>query len=124
LAIIGALKEDYSPMTHLAINRLEMPALLIHAAVCVTLAAALGFIAAGLIGLDLKGFVALSKIAHTALALICITACFAIVWCSPEGPDRWRPFIVSREAGESIFGGAASLIVLGGIAAAMAFFLR
>jgi hypothetical protein len=109
-------------MTALAINRFETPALLNHTALCVTLAGGLGFIAAGLIGLDAKGFVALSKTAHAALALVCITACFAIVWCSADGPDRWRPFIVSREAAERIFGGAAGLIVLGGIAASVALY--
>jgi hypothetical protein len=87
------------------------------------MAAALGFIAAGLIGLDLNGFVALSKAAHAALAFICMAASFAIVWCSPDGPDRLRPFIVSRGAADCIFGGAASLIALGGIAAASALYV-
>jgi hypothetical protein len=110
-------------MTVLAINRSEeTPTLLSHTALCVTLAGALGFIAAGLIGLDLKGFAMLSIIANVVMAFVCLTACFALVWCSPEGPDRWRPFIISREAAESIFGGAATFIVLGGIAAAIALY--
>jgi hypothetical protein len=109
-------------MTVLATNQSEMPPLLSHTALCLTLAGALGFITAGIIGLDLEGFAVLSIIANVVMAFVCLTACFAIVWCSPEGPDRWRPFIISREAGESIFGGAASLIVLGGVAAAIALY--
>ena len=110
-------------MTVLAINRSEeTPTLLSHTALCLTLASALGLITAALIGLDLEGFAVLSIIANVVMAFVCLTACFAIVWCSPEGPDRWRPFIISRQAGEGIFGGAASLIVLGGAAAAMVFY--
>jgi hypothetical protein len=110
-------------MTVLATNQSEMPPLLSHTALCVTLAGALGFIAVGLLmGLDFKGFAMLSIIANVVMAFVCLTACFALVWCSPEGPDRWRPFIISREAAESIFGGAATFIVLGGIAAAIALY--
>ena len=76
-------------MTVLATNQSEMPPLLSHTALCVTLAGALGFIAVGLLmGLDLKGFAMLSIIANVVMAFVCLTACFAIVWCSPEGPDR------------------------------------
>jgi hypothetical protein len=110
-------------MTVLAINRFEARTLLSHTALCITLAGGLGFIAAGLAGLDLKGFVILSKIAHFAIAFACISACFAILWCSADGPDRWRPFIISPEAAEAIFGAAAVVILLGGIVATTAFYL-
>jgi hypothetical protein len=109
-------------MTVLAINRVEARTLLSHTALCITLAGGLGFIAAGLAGLDLEGFVTLTKIAHYAIALVCILACFAILWCSADGPDRWRPFIISPEAAESIFGAAAVIILLGGILAVTAFY--
>ena len=110
-------------MTVPAINPSTTPAILSHTALCLTLAGALGFIAVGLLmGLDFKGFAMLSIIANVVMAFVCLTACFAIVWCSPEGPDRWRPFIISRKDGEGILGGVASLIVLGGAAAAMVFY--
>ena len=109
-------------MTVPVIDPSEPPSLLSHTALCLTLASALGFITAGLISLDLEGFAVLSTIANVALCLVCLTTCFALVWCSPDGPDRWRPFIISRKAGDGIFGGSASLIVLGGVAAAMVFY--
>jgi hypothetical protein len=111
-------------MTIPAINRLEARTLLSHTALCITLAGGLGFIAAGLASLDLQGFVTLSKIAHFAIAIVCISACFAILWCSADGPDRWRPVVVSPEAAESIFGAAAIIILLGGIVAVTAFYLE
>jgi hypothetical protein len=109
-------------MTVPVIDPSEPPTLLSHTALCLTLASALGLITAALIGLDLEGFALLSMIANVVMAVVCLMACFALVWCSPNGPDRWRPFIISRQAGEGIFGGAASLIVLGGAAAAMVFY--
>ena len=109
-------------MTVPVIDPSEPPTLLSHTALCLVLASALGFITAAVIGLNLEGFAVLSMIAEFALCLVCLTACFALVWCSPNGPERWRPFIVSRKAGEGIFGGAASLIVLGGAVAAMVFY--
>ena len=109
-------------MTVPVIDPSEPPSLLSHTALCLTLASALGLITAALIGLDLEGFALLSMIANVVMAVVCLMACFALVWCSPNGPDRWRPFIVSRKAGEGIFGGAASLIVLGGAVAAMVFY--
>jgi hypothetical protein len=87
-------------------------------ALCVTLAGGLGLIASGLTGVH-----PLSKIAHAAIAVICMAGCFAINWCSADGPERWRPFIISPEAAEGIFGGAASVIVLEGIAAATGLYL-
>jgi len=109
-------------MTVPVIDPSEPPTLLSYTALCLTLASALGLITAALIGLDLEGFALLSMIANVVMAVVCLMACFALVWCSPNGPDRWRPFIISRQAGEGIFGGAASLIVLGGAAAAMVFY--
>ena len=109
-------------MTVPAINPSPTLTILSHTALCLTLAGALGFITVGIIGLDLEGFAVLSIIANVVMALVCLTTCFALVWCSPEGPDRWRPFTISRKAGEGIFGGAASLIILGGAAAAMVFY--
>jgi hypothetical protein len=100
-------------MTILAIDEFEARALLKHTALCVTLAGALGLIAAGLTGVD-----PLSKIVHAAVAFVCMAGCFAILWCTADGPDRWRPFIISHETAEGIFGGAAGVIVLEGIAAA------
>lgn len=104
-------------MTALAIDRSEVRPLLNHVGLSLTVASGLGFIAGGLAGLDLGAFVALSRFAQGAIAVICITSCFAILWCAPDGPDRWRPFIVSRRAAEAIFGLAATIIALGGVAA-------
>jgi len=104
-------------MTVLAIDRSEVRPLLHHTALCLTVAGGLGFIAAGLAGFDLKAFMALSDLAQAAIALVCVTACFAIFWCSSDGPDRWRPFVISRRVTEGIFGSAATVIFLGGMAA-------
>ncbi|HZK90682.1 MAG TPA: hypothetical protein VFC56_11090 [Stellaceae bacterium] len=98
----------------------ELRALLSHTALCFALASGLGFIGGGLAGLDIKPFVALSAIANYGIAFICIALSFAILWCSAEGPPRWRPFVISRELAESLFGGAASFIVLGGVVALIA----
>lgn len=104
-------------MSAFAIDRSEVRPLLNHVALCLTVASGLGFIAGGLAGLDLNPFVALSRLAQGAIAAICIASCFTILWCSPDGPDRWRPFIVSPRVAEAIFGGAATVIALGGISA-------
>jgi uncharacterized membrane protein len=98
----------------------ELRALLNHTALCFALASGLGFIGGGLAGLDIKAFVALSAIANYAIAVICITLSFTILWCSADGPPRWRPFVISRELAESLFGGAASFILLGGVVAVVA----
>ncbi len=110
-------------MTALAFDRSEVRPLLNHVALCLTVASSLGFIAAGLAGLDLNAFVTLSRIGQAVIAISCIASCFAILWCSPDGPDRWRPFIVSSWAAETIFGLAATVIALGGIAAVVGVWL-
>ena len=111
-------------MSALAIDRSEVRPLLNHVGLCLTVASGLGFIAAGFAGLDLNSFVALSQFGQAAIAVICIAACFAILWCSPDGPDRWRPFIVSSRAAEAIFGLAATIIALGGMAAIVVVWLE
>ena len=107
-------------MTDLAIDRSEVRSPLSHVALCFTVAGGLGFIAAGLTGLELNAFMAFSNLGEGVLAFVCLTACFAIFWCSSDGPDRWRPFILSRRASECIFGSAAATIALGGLAAVTA----
>jgi hypothetical protein len=104
-------------MTVFAFDRSEVRSLLHHTALCLTVAGGLGFVAAGFAGLDLSAFVALSRLGQGAIAVICIATCFAILWCSPDGPDRWRPFILSSRITEGLFGSAATIIALGGIAA-------
>jgi len=110
-------------MSVLAVDRSEMRPLLNHVALCLTVASGLGFVAGGLAGLDINVFVALSWLAQGAIAVICIASCFAILWCSPDGPDRWRPFIVSSRVAEAIFGGAATIIALGGVSAILVVWL-
>lgn len=110
-------------MAALAIDRSEVRPLLNHIGLCFTVASGLGFIAAGLAGFDLNAFVTLSRIGQGIIAVCCIASCFAILWCSPDGPDRWRPFIVSSRAAETIFGLAATVIALGGIAAVVVVWL-
>ena len=92
-------------------------ALLRHAALCFEVASGLGFIAAAINGFELDAFIGLSRTAHYPLAIICVAACFLILWCAPDGPHRWRPFILREDAREFIFGSAATIIVLGGVAA-------
>jgi hypothetical protein len=110
-------------MSVLPVDRSEVRPLLSHVGLCLTVASGLGFVAGGLAGLDLKAFVTLSRVAQGAIAVICIASCFAIFWCAPDGPDRWRPFIVSSKAAEVIFGLAATVIALGGIAAVIVVWL-
>lgn len=110
-------------MTVFPMDRSEVRPLLNHTALCLSVAGGLGFVAAGLAGLDLIAFGALSQLGQDAIAVVCIVTCFAILWCSPDGPDRWRPFIVSSRVTESIFGGAATIIALGGMAAVVAVWL-
>ena len=93
----------------------EQRALLSHTALCFVVAGALGFLGGGVAGL--MHFVHLSTITRYAMVLVCTMTSFMIFWCSPNGPSRWRPFIVSSELAESLFGGAAGVIVFGGIAA-------
>lgn len=96
-------------------DRVEHRALLSQTALCFVVAGALGFIAGGLAGL--MHFVHLSTIARYAMVSVCIMTSFTIFWCSPNGPRRWRPFIISSELAESLFGGAAGVIVFSGVAA-------
>lgn len=101
----------------------ELRSLLNHTALCFAVASGLGFIGGGLAGLDMKPFVSLSTIANYAIAVICIVLSFSLLWCSADGPARWRPFVISRELVESLFGAAASMIVLGGVVALIAAWL-
>ncbi len=99
-------------------SRAEQRALLGRTALCFVMAGAVGFIGGGLAGLT--HFVDLSAIARHAMVAVCIATSFTIFWCSPNGPNRWRPFIISSEIAENLFGGAAGVIVIGGIAALIA----
>jgi hypothetical protein len=99
-------------------NQAEQRALLNHTALCFVVAGALGFLGGGLAGLT--HFVDLSTIARYAMVSVCIMTSFLIFWCSPNGPRRWRPLIISSELAESLFGGAAGVIVFGGVAALIA----
>lgn len=101
----------------------ELRSLLNHTALCFAVASGLGFIGGGLAGLDMKPFVSLSTIANYAIAFICIVLSFTVLWCSADGPPRWRPFVISRGFAESLFGAAASVIVLGGAVALIAAWL-
>ena len=92
-------------------------ALLRHAALCFEVGSSLGFIAAAVNGFGLDTFFGLSRSAHYLLALICIAASFVILWCSSDGPNRWRPFVLPDAGCEFIFGCAATVIILGGLAA-------
>jgi hypothetical protein len=99
-------------------NLAEQRVLLGRTALCFVMAGALGFLGGGLAGL--MHFVDLSTIARYAMVSLCIATSFVIFWCSPNGPSRWRPFIISSELAESLFGGAAGVIVFGGVAALIA----
>jgi hypothetical protein len=99
-------------------NRLEQRALLGHVALCFVVTGALGFLGGGLAGL--MHFAHPSTVARYVLVSICITTSFTIFWCSPNGPPRWRPFIISSKLAEGLFGGAAGVIVFSGVAALIA----
>ena len=104
-------------MVRAAADRSSDRALLQHAALCFEVASGLGFIAAAINGFGLDAFFGLPRTAHYPLAIICVAACFLILWCAPDGPDRWRPFVLADEAREFIFGAAATVILLAGLAA-------
>ncbi len=99
-------------------SRAEHRALLGQTALCFVVAGAFGFLGGGLTGL--MHVVDLSSIARYAMVSACMMTCLTIFWCTPDGPRRWRPFIISSELAESVFGGAAGVIVFGGGAALMA----
>ncbi len=113
----GACKETSAPMAQAFVEPSSDRALLQHVALCFEVASGLGFIAAAINGFELDAFVGLSRTAHYPLAILCIAACFLILWCAPDGPERWRPFVLPDEAREFIFGCAALVILLGGLAA-------
>jgi hypothetical protein len=98
-------------MHEFADNRAEQRALLSHTALCLVVAGALGFLGGGVAGLM---HFAPSTIARYAIVSVCIAACLAIFWCTPDGPRRWRPFIISSKLAERIFSGAAGVILFGG----------
>ena len=99
-------------------NRVEQRGLLGHVALCFVVAGALGFLGGGLAGL--MHFTYPSTVARYAMVSVCITTSFTIFWCSPNGPHRWRPFIISSKLAESLFGGAAGVIVFSGVATLIA----
>jgi hypothetical protein len=99
-------------------NRVERRALLGHVALCFVVAGALGFLGGGLAGL--MHFAHPSTVARYVMVSVCITTSFTIFWCSPNGPRRWRPFIISSKLAESLFGCAAGVIVFSGVAALLA----
>jgi hypothetical protein len=96
----------------------EQRALLGHVALCFVVAGALGFLGGGLAGL--MHLAHPSAVARYAMMLVCITLSFTIFWCSPNGPRRWRPFVISAQLAESLFGSAAGVIVFSGVAALLA----
>jgi hypothetical protein len=97
---------------------LEQRGLLGHVALCFVVAGALGFLGGGLAGL--LHFDRPSTVARYAMVLACIATSFTIFWCSPNGPPRWRPFTISSKLAESLFGGAAGVIVFSGVATLLA----
>ena len=97
---------------------IEQRALLGHVAVCFVVAGALGFLGGGLAGL--VHFDHPSTAARYAMVSACIATSFAIFWCSPNGPYRWRPFVISSKFAESLFGAAAGVVVFGGTATLLA----
>jgi hypothetical protein len=99
-------------------NQAEQRALLGRTALCFVVAGALGFLGGGLAGV--MHFVDLSTVARYAMVSVCIMTSVTIFWCSPNGPSRWRPFIISSELAESLYGGAAGVIVFGAVAALIA----
>jgi hypothetical protein len=96
-------------------NGLEQRALLGHVALCFVIAGALGFLGGGLAGF--MHFADPSAAARSVMVSICIATSFTIFWCSPNGPTRWRPFILSSKLAEGLFGGAAGIIVFSSVAA-------
>jgi hypothetical protein len=96
-------------------NMMEQRALLAHVALCFVVAGALGFLGGGLAGM--MHFADPSAAARYAMVSICIVSSFTIFWCSPNGPSRWRPFILSSKLAEGLFGGAAGIIVFSSVAA-------
>ena len=112
------LAQEEKLMHEFVDNQAEQRALLGRAALCFVMAGALGFLGGGLAGV--MHFVDLSTIARYAMVSVCIMTSFIIFWCSPNGPRRWRPLIISSELAESLFGGAAGVIVFGGAAALIA----
>jgi hypothetical protein len=99
-------------------DSVDQRALLGHVALCFVVAGALGFLGGGLAGV--MHFAHPSMVARYAMVSACITTSFAIFWCSPNGPRRWRPFIISSKLAESLFGSAAGIIVFSGAAAVLA----
>jgi hypothetical protein len=99
-------------------NREEQRALLGHVALCFVVTGALGFLGGGMAGL--MHLPPPSTIARYAMVSLCIATSFTIFWCSPNGPLRWRPFIISSKLAESLFGGAAGVVVFSGVAALIA----
>jgi hypothetical protein len=96
-------------------DSVEQRALLGHVALCFVVAGALGFLGGGFAGA--VHFAHPSTVIRNLMVSVCVTTSFVIFWCSPNGPSRWRPFIISSKLAESLFGGAAGVIVLGGAAA-------
>jgi|SRR5579862_1549818 len=105
-------------MYELVDNSAEQRALLGHVALCFVVAGALGFLAGGLAGM--MHFAHPSTIARYAMMSLCVATSFTIFWCSPNGPTRWRPFVISSMLAESLFGVAAGVIVFSGVAALIA----
>jgi hypothetical protein len=96
----------------------EQRALLGRVALCFVVAGALGFLGGGLAGL--MHLAHPSMVARYAMVSACITSSFTIFWCSPNGPSRWRPFIISSQLAESLFGSAAGIIVFSSVAVLLA----
>ncbi|HTW53234.1 MAG TPA: hypothetical protein VME45_15190 [Stellaceae bacterium] len=96
-------------------NRVEQRALLGHVALCFVVAGALGFLGGGLAGM--MHFADPSAAARYVMVSVCMATSVTIFWCSPNGPSRWRPFIISSKLAEGLFGGAAGIIVFSSVAA-------
>ena len=93
-------------------DSVEQRALLGHVALCFVVAGALGFLGGGFAGA--VHFAHPSTVIRYLMVSVCVTTSFVIFWCSPNGPSRWRPFIISSKLAERIFSGAAGVILFGG----------
>ncbi|MBV8778504.1 MAG: hypothetical protein JO258_15005 [Alphaproteobacteria bacterium] len=64
-------------------------------ATILAIAMALGFIGAAFAGLELRSFLDASPHVNFGLVVVFTAVVFAAVWCSQDGPPRWRPIVLS-----------------------------
>jgi hypothetical protein len=84
------------------------------------IALALGFIGGAFAGLVLMTFLSAPNSLHYGLVAVFAFIVFAAVWCSEDGPPRWRPIVIADDRLKNMSTTTVSVLIAFGAVALVA----